>query len=301
MMQRVANAGPVLNALITNGAFLQQNRNMATLKSISMRLKSVKNIQKITQSMKMVSAAKYARAERDLKQARPYGEGAKKFYETAEIEPTKENQKELLIAMTSDRGLCGAVHTGVARQIRNDLQSREGSTENTKIACVGDKSRAILQRLFADKFIFVANEIGRIPPTFLDASRVAIEVLESGYDFTHGHIVYNKFKTVVSYSCATVPIYSPKSVESSEKLVVYDSLDADVIKDYLEYSLASLIFYTMKESACSEQSSRMSAMDNASKNAGEMIDKLTLTFNRTRQSVITRELIEIISGAAALE
>lgn len=123
-MQRVVNAGPVLNGLLANGAFGQQSRNMATLKTISMRLKSVTNIQKITQSMKMVSAAKYvylhcmwltiswivfvlvryARAERELKQARPYGEGAKKFYEQVEIEPAKENQKELLIAITSDRG-----------------------------------------------------------------------------------------------------------------------------------------------------------------------------------------------------
>lgn len=198
-------------------------------------------------------------------------------------------------------GLCGAVHTGVARAIRNDLHGRTGSTENTKIACVGDKSRAILQRMFADKFIFVANEIGRLPPSFLDAAKIANAILTSGYDFTHGTIVYNKFKSVVSYSCASVPIFSVKAVESSDKLSVYDSLDADVLKDYLQYSLASLIFYTMKESACSEQSSRMTAMDNASKNAGEMIDKLTLTFNRTRQAVITRELIEIISGAAALQ
>lgn len=198
-------------------------------------------------------------------------------------------------------GLCGAAHTGIARTIRNDLQARQESTENTKIICVGDKSRAILQRLFADKFVFVANEVGRIPPTFSDASKIATEILESGYEFTHGTIVYNKFKSVVSYLCSTVPIFSVKSVEGAEKLVVYDSLDSEVLKDYLEYSLTSLIFYTMKESACSEQSSRMSSMDNATKNAGEMIDKLTLTFNRTRQAVITRELIEIISGAAALE
>lgn len=198
-------------------------------------------------------------------------------------------------------GLCGAVHTGVARTIRNDLQSRKESTENTKIACVGDKSRAILQRLFADKFVFVANEIGRTPPTFLDAAEVAKNILASDFDFSHGQIVYNRFKSVVSYSCSTVPIFSVKAVEAAENIAVYDSLDSDVLKDYLEYSLASLIFYAMKESACSEQSSRMTAMDNASKNAGEMIDKLTLTFNRTRQAVITRELIEIISGAAALD
>jgi len=296
MMQRVVNS-PVLGVIATNG--IQQHRGMATLKAIQMRLKSVKNIQKITQSMKMVSAAKYARAERDLKQARPYGEGAKAFYDVAEIQPAKEDKKELYIAMTSDRGLCGAVHTGIARQIRNELNAKANS-DDTKIICIGDKSRAVLQRLFAKKFIFVANEVGRIPPTFLDASKIAIEVLNSGFDFGHGKIVYNKFRSVVSYNLSAVPIFSVKSVESSEKLVAYDSLDADIIRDYLEFSLASLLFYTMKESACSEQSSRMSAMDNATKNAGEMIDKLTLTFNRTRQAVITRELIEIISGAAAL-
>lgn len=198
-------------------------------------------------------------------------------------------------------GLCGAIHTGVARTIRTDLQGRSDTAENTRIACIGDKSRAILQRMFADKFVFVANELGRIPPNFLDASGIANQIVESDFDFTHGQIIYNKFKSVVSYACSTVPIFSLKAVESSDKLAVYDSLDADVLQDYLEYSLASLIFYAMKESACSEQSSRMTAMDNASKNAGEMIDKLTLTFNRTRQAVITRELIEIISGAAALE
>lgn len=157
-----------------------------------------------------------------------------------------------------------------------------------------------MQRLFANKFVFVANEIGRTPPSFRDAAKIANQILESGFDYTHGSIVYNKFRSVVSYACSTVPIFSVKAVESSEKLAVYDSIDADVLKDYLEYSLASLIYYTMKESACSEQSSRMTAMDNASKNAGEMINKLQLTFNRTRQAVITRELIEIISGAAAL-
>jgi len=298
MMQRVANAGPVLNSLA--GTFAQQNRNMATLKVIQMRLKSVKNIQKITQSMKMVSAAKYARAERDLRGARPFGVGSKIFYEQAEVQPPAEDAKELFIAMTSDRGLCGAVHTGVARYIRNDLLARD-NPPSSKIFCVGDKSRSVLQRTHGARFIVTANEIGRIPPTFLDASRVAIEVLNSGFEYTHGSIVYNKFKSVVSYQCSTIPIFSTKTVEAAEKLVAYDSLDSEVLQDYLEYSLASLIFYSMKESACSEQSSRMSSMDNATKNAGEMIEKLALTFNRTRQAVITRELIEIISGAAALE
>lgn len=288
---------PVLGQVPAEICLGQQNRGMATLKAISIRLKSVKNIQKITQSMKMVSAAKYSRAERDLKQARPYGIGAQQFYEKAEVATKEEEPKKLYIAITSDRGLCGAVHTGVARHIRTEL----GTDPNIKVVCVGDKSRAILQRLFSKNIAMVCNEIGRLPPTFLDAAKLTNAIINMGYEYTDGKIVYNKFKSVVSYGVADMPIFSLKSVESAEKLPVYDSLDSDVIQNYLEFSMASLLFYAMKEGACSEQSSRMTAMDNASKNAGEMIDKLTLTFNRTRQAVITRELIEIISGAAALE
>lgn len=172
---------------------------------------------------------------------------------------------------------------------------------DTKIICVGDKSRAILARVFPKNVLMVANEIGRLPPTYLDASKLANEILNLPYEFTDGKILYNRFKSVVSYSLSEMQVFSLASVESSPKLPVYDSLDSEVVRSYLEYSLSSLLFYAMKEGACSEQSSRMTAMDNASKNAGEMIDKLTLTFNRTRQAVITRELIEIISGAAALE
>lgn len=288
---------PVLGQVPTEVCLGQQNRGMATLKAISIRLKSVKNIQKITQSMKMVSAAKYARAERDLKQARPYGLGAQQFFEKAEVTAKEEEPKKLYLAITSDRGLCGAVHTGVARFIRTEL----AEDPSIQVVCVGDKSRAILQRLYSKNIAMVCNEIGRLPPTFLDAAKLTNAVINMGYDYTDGKIVYNKFKSVVSYGVADMPIFSLKSVESAEKLPVYDSLDSDVIQSYLEFSMASLLFYAMKEGACSEQSSRMTAMDNASKNAGEMIDKLTLTFNRTRQAVITRELIEIISGAAALE
>lgn len=279
----------------------QQQRGMATLKVISMRLKSVKNIQKITQSMKMVSAAKYNRAERDLKQARPLGVGSKTFYEQADIQAPADQPKRLLVAVTSDRGLCGAAHTGVSRNIRDTLLADPAERENTKIVCIGEKSRSILQRLFAENILFVASEVGRKPPTFNDAAKVAAEIMNSGYDFGSGRIIYNRFKSVVSYSIDQLPLFDKNAVVTAPKLSIYDSLDEEVIQSYLEFSLASLLFYSMKEGACSEQSSRMTAMDNASKNAGEMIEKLTLTFNRTRQAVITRELIEIISGAAALE
>lgn len=294
MFSRVpATTGAVLS--IYNAG--QQQRGMATLKTISLRLKSVKNIQKITQSMKMVSAAKYARAERDLKQARPYGEGSKQFYERAEVTPPEKESKSIIIAISSDRGLCGAIHSGIGRQIKLDL----AQNPDTKVICVGDKTRAILARTHGKNILMVCNEIGRLPPTFLDASKLANEITNLPYQFTDGRILYNRFKSVVSYNLSEMPMFSLAAVEASPKLPVYDSLDSEVIRSYLEYSLASLLFYAMKENACSEQSSRMTAMDNASKNAGEMIDKLTLTFNRTRQAVITRELIEIISGAAALD
>merc|ERR1712133_135938 len=217
---------------------------MPNLKLIAMRLKSVKNIQKITQSMKMVSAAKFAKAERDLKSARPLGIAAQQFYKSAEIATEKEQPKELYVAMTSDRGLAGAVHGNVNKAIRAKLEAK----------------------------------------------------LAAGESLDKGSLLYNYYKNVASNETTELPIFSQDVVSNSEKVTVYDSLDSDVVQSYMEYSLASLVYYCLKEGATSEQASRMSAMDNSSKNAGEMIDKLTITFNRTRQAVITGELIEIISG-----
>lgn len=276
---------------------------MPNLKIIAMRLKSVKNIQKITQSMKMVSAAKFAKAERDLKAARPLGIAAQQFYKSAEITSDNPQPKELLVAITSDRGLAGAVHSNINKAIRAKFEEKIAageSLDNVKILCVGDKSRAFFQRFFPKQILMVGSEIGRLPPTFNDASKVANAMLTSGYEFDSGSLLFNYYKNVASNETLEIPIYSQDLITSSEKVSVYDSLDADVVQSYVEYSLASLIFYCMKEGATSEQASRMSAMDNSSKNAGEMIDKLTITFNRTRQAVITGELIEIISGAAAL-
>merc|ERR1711874_26187 len=195
------------------------------------------------------------------------------FYNQAEVSCDKEQPKNLYVAITSDRGLAGGVHSSICKAIRADLQEMTPeAAANTKVICVGDKSRAFMARYFPKNLIMVGSEIGRLPPQFGDAAAVANAILNSGADYDQGKMMYNKYKSV----------------------------DADVVQSYLEFSLASLIYYAMKEGACSEQSSRMTAMDNSSKNAGEMIDKLRITFNRTRQAVITGELIEIISGAAAL-
>ncbi|ELK23537.1 ATP synthase subunit gamma, mitochondrial [Myotis davidii] len=226
---------------------------MATLKDITRRLKSIKNIQKITKSMKMVAAAKYARAERELKPARVYGTGSLALYEKADIKVPEDKKKHLLIGVSSDRGLCGAIHSSVAKQMKNEVATLTAAGKEVKIVGVGDKLRGILHR------------------------------------------------SVISYKTEEKPIFSLNTIATAESMSIYDDIDADVLQNYQEYTLANIIYYSLKESTTSEQSARMTAMDNASKNASEMIDKLTLTFNRTRQAVITKELIEIISGAAALE
>merc|ERR1712183_1059803 len=243
----------------------------------------------------------YARAEKDLKAARPLGEAAQHFYDQAEVSCDKESPKELYVAITSDRGLAGGVHSSICKAIRADLQEMTPeAAANTKVICVGDKSRAFMARYFPKNTIMVGSEIGRLPPQFGDAAGVANAIMNCGFEFDQGKVLYNVYKSVVSYDTTAFPIFSQDTLMGAEKISAYDSLDADVLQSYKEFSLASLIYYAMKEGATSEQSSRMTAMDNSSKNAGEMIDKLTITFNRTRQAVITGELIEIISGAAAL-
>ncbi|XP_048223375.1 ATP synthase subunit gamma, mitochondrial isoform X1 [Perognathus longimembris pacificus] len=274
---------------------------MVTLKDITRRLKSIKNIQKITKSMKMVAAAKYARAERELKPARVYGVGSLALYDKADIKAPEDKKKHLLIGVSSDRGLCGAIHSSVAKLIKSEVATLTAAGKEVMVVGVGDKLRGILHSTHSDKFLVTFKDVGRKPPTFGDASVIALELLNSGYEFDEGSIIFNRFRSVISYKTEEKPIFSLDTIASAESMSVYDDIDSDVLQNYQEYSLANIIYYSLKESTTSEQSARMTAMDNASKNASEMIDKLTLTFNRTRQAVITKELIEIISGAAALD
>ncbi|MED6235719.1 ATP synthase subunit gamma, mitochondrial [Ataeniobius toweri] len=278
-----------------------QVRNMATLKDITIRLKSIKNIQKITKSMKMVAAAKYARAERQLKPARVYGTGALALYEKADIKaPEEKAAKHLIVGVTSDRGLCGAIHSGVAKTIKSEIANLTGAGKEVMVINVGDKLRGLLYRTHGKHILLNCKEVGRKPPNFGDASIIAAELLNSGYEFDQGSIIFNRFRSVISYKTDRKPVFSIDTVASSENMGIYDDIDADVLRNYQEFALVNIIYLALKESSTSEQSARMTAMDSASKNASEMIGKLTLTFNRTRQAVITKELIEIISGAAAL-
>lgn len=279
----------------------QQQRGMATLKEISSRLKSVTNIQKITMSMKMVSTAKFGRAERALKAARPIGPAATSFAEKTSIADPDTDEKQVYVAVSSDRGLCGGIHSQLAKALRLDLAEKPAGIE-TKIACVGDRQRGILSRTHPDDILLVADDVGRLPPTFSEASLVAQELLNSGFEYTSGKVFYNHFRSAVSFEQKTLPVLGTPALDvGSEALSAYDEVDEYVLKDYSDFTLASTVFYGMLEGQASEQSSRMSAMENASNNSQDMIDSLQILYNRTRQRVITTELIEIISGAAALE
>jgi len=285
-------------ALLAVPAISTHVRGMATLRDISLRLKAVKNIQKITKSMKIVSAAKFARAERELRSARPYGAGAAAFYDKAEVTQDEKKPVHLIVAISSDKGLCGGIHTNIFKAIRASVPEKPTGTQ-LKIIAVGDKQRAALSRLYTDNILMHFKDVGRKPPVFQDAAEIANSILDLEFDF--GELYYNKFNSVVSYTPTVMPVYNKDHVAAAEKINLYDSIDEDVLQSYNEFALTNLIYYALKEGVASEQSARMTAMEAATKNAGEMIDKLSLLFNRKRQAVITSELIEIISGAAALK
>ncbi|KJE93308.1 ATP synthase subunit gamma [Capsaspora owczarzaki ATCC 30864] len=272
-------------------------RGMATLKEIRNRLKSVRNIEKITKSMKMVSAAKFARAEKNLRTARVLGSAVQSLFEKTDLAKRPAGNNQLFVVISSDRGLCGAIHSSISKKVKQEVG--QSTPDNLKFVIAGDKARTILARTHGKHILMQFAELGKRPPTFDEATLIAQQILASGYKFDSGKILYNHFRTVISYEQRALPLLSFDALAEAPEIVSYE-LDDDVLQNYQEFTLANTIYYAMLESSASELSARMSAMENASKNAGEMIGKLTLTFNRTRQAVITGELIEIISGASAL-
>ena len=185
-------------SLLSQSSIQSSSRGYATLKDISMRLKSVKNIQKITKSMKMVSAAKFAKAEKDLKVARPYGSALSEFDSKVEVDKIEPAQvkKHLVIAVSSDRGLCGAIHTSIVKAVKNLLAEKKTAAASleTRIVPVGDKAKQILQRTHAPQILFSVNDVGKKTIVFLDAACIANEVLKSGFEFDSGELLYNRFK-----------------------------------------------------------------------------------------------------------
>lgn len=208
-------------------------------------------------------------------------------------------QKNLVVAFTTDKGLCGGVNTILSRQTKQLLAKLDDSKKECQVIILGEKGRGQLRRVVGDKLI--GSSIDRMVPYSFDlASALTEDVLASEFDAVH--LVYNEFVSAIAYTPSIktiVPMVEP-TTEFLYPFEVEPENDPEVLQNFFEYTLATQMFHSLLENATSEQSSRMNAMENASKNAGEMIEKLTLQYNRARQARITTELIEIISGASAL-
>lgn len=216
-----------------------------------------------------------------------------------DIDVTDFPKKNLLVLMTTDKGLCGGVNTILGRMTRQLISKLDASGKEYKMYIQGEKGCASFKRVYGPKIVATATE-REVPYTFELASAIAQDVLSADVDAVH--LLYNEFKSAIVFIPSirsTIPLLDP----NAPFLYPFDISvedDKEALQNFYEYTLASQIFYSMLQNATSEQSSRMNAMENASKNAGEMVNKLTLKYNKARQARITTELIEIISGASAM-
>ncbi|MEM9578673.1 MAG: F0F1 ATP synthase subunit gamma [Pseudomonadota bacterium] len=291
---------------------------MPSLKDLKNRIESVKSTRKITKAMQMVAAAKLRRAQEAAEQSRPYAErfnavmaGLAASVGGSDSAPrllsgTGSDKVQLLIVMTSERGLCGGFNSNIAKLARTHAQKLQGEGKEIKILTVGKKGRDQLKRDLGDFFIGHVDltEVKRVG--YSDAQGIAKDVLDrfDAGEFDVATIFYAKFVNVVS-QIPTAQQIIPATFEEQEgdeasTLFDYEPDEEAILADLLPRGVATQIFSALLENGASEQGARMSAMDNATRNAGEMIDNLTIEFNRSRQAVITNELIEIISGAEAL-
>ncbi|WP_114943426.1 F0F1 ATP synthase subunit gamma [Microvirga calopogonii] len=291
---------------------------MPSLKDLRNRIASVKATQKITKAMQMVAAAKLRRAQTAAEAARPYAErmavvlgniasGITVGPETPRLlAGTGSDRVHLLIVCTAERGLCGAFNSSIARLARDHANRLLAEGKTVKIVCVGKKGYDILRRQFAEQIIeFVdlraVRQIG-----FEQADMIAQKVLarfEAG-EFDVATLFYSRFRSVIA-QIPTAQQIIPAQIEASaggstDAVYEYEPEEGEILTTLLPRNLTVQIFRALLENAASEQGARMSAMDNATRNAGEMIKKQTMTYNRSRQAMITKELIEIISGAEAL-
>jgi F-type H+-transporting ATPase subunit gamma len=294
---------------------------MASLKDLRARINSVKSTRKITSAMKMVAASKLRRAQNAAEAARPYAErmsamlsrlaanvagtpGAPRL-----LVGTGKDQVHLVIAMTADRGLAGAFNSGIGRQARNLVRSLQEQGKTVKILTVGKKGRDYLKREFADLLVGEAMLGGRKTIEFASAKDVADRVLamfEAG-EFDVATIVYNRFKSVIAQiptEMQVIPLPVPEMAQDAgtgpRAIYEFEPDEETILLRLLPQNLAIQMYRTMLESNAGFYGAQMTSMDNATRNAGDMIKKLTQNYNRTRQANITRELIEIISGAEAL-
>jgi F-type H+-transporting ATPase subunit gamma len=292
---------------------------MPSLKDLKVRINSVKSTQKITAAMKMVAAAKLRRAQEQAEAARPYAERMDRMLGSlasamagregapALLIGTGKDQTHLIVVMTSDRGLCGGFNSTIVRGARRMIRELLSAGKNVKIICVGRKGRDQLKRDFGKLIIESFDDVGRPRLSYADADRIAhrITALYEAGEFDVCTIFYNRFKSAMTQFLTAqqlIPFVGAGTAvaASSDVFYEYEPDEQEILAELLPRNLGVQVFRALLENAASEQGSRMTAMDNATRNAGDMINKLTINYNRSRQAYITKELIEIISGAEAL-
>jgi F-type H+-transporting ATPase subunit gamma len=296
---------------------------MPSLKQYRTRIASVKSTQKITSAMKMVAAAKLRRAQEKAEAARPYAERMSRMLASlagslaggagapALLAGTGRAETHLVVVATSDRGLCGAFNASIVRGARLHVRQLLSEGKQVKIFCVGRKGRDQLRRDFAKLIVGSMEDVGRRSLSFADAQRITDRILamfEAG-EFDVCSLYFARFKSAIS-QIVTRQQLVPLAIEGAGAgagagfaggaVYEYEPDEEQILADLLPRNLSVQVFRALLENSASEQGSRMTAMDNATRNAGDMIKRLTLSYNRQRQASITKELIEIISGAEAV-
>lgn len=298
---------------------------MASLKELKARIASVKSTQRITSAMKMVAAAKLRRAQEMAEAARPYAEriermlgslaaGASESGAPPMLTGTGKDDVQLLVVVTSDRGLCGGFNGSMIRAVRSRIIQLQNSGKTVKLLVVGRKGVGLLRREFRSLIVETYEEISKPVPTFDGAAMVAAKVTEmfEAGEFDVCTIYYNKFVSALTQVVTPLQLipFAPPETEGGDDVAAagqgtkavyeFEPEEEKILEALLPKNLSTQVFRAMLESFASEQGARMTAMDNATRNAGDMISSLSITYNRTRQAQITKELIEIISGAEAL-
>ena len=293
---------------------------MPSLKALRMRINSVKSTQKITSAMKMVAASKLRRAQQQAEMARPYAIRMRRMLNTLAasvadspnappmLAGTGKDQVHLLIAVTADRGLAGAFNSSIGRATRTRARALEAQGKTVKILAVGRKGRDYLRRELSSRIVGDISYAGKRRIEYVDAQELAerITAMLEGGEFDVATLIYNRFQSVIAQVVTEqqlIPVPAATDAAGTDAAAALPEFEPDeetILSRLLPQALAVQTYTALLESAAGEHGARMTAMDNATRNAGDMIKRLTLNYNRARQANITRELIEIISGAEAL-
>jgi F-type H+-transporting ATPase subunit gamma len=270
------------------------------LKAVRLRIRTVKSIQKITKTMKMIASAKLRDAQQRMEKAKVFADMALHFQSQVSHAPAK---KTLILAFGADRGLCGAINAYISRTVRALVRDLPKETD-AQIIAIGDKPSAQLARDQGKRVVFAATQITKRPPNFELASLIAQQVVDLPEKYENTIIIYNKFLSAIQYKTThyNLTTYPTLLKDKARAVFEVDGFSPDgFLQDFNEFQYAITAFGSIVEGYASELAARMAAMDNAARNAGDMLKRLTLLYNRGRQAQITKELIEIVGGAESLK